>query len=94
MKVTINQLDEEVNAKNADVTIQQLKKENSQLHQLVNKYRESKNVNRISVGPPTEKVDSIMMTVSNVYIASCEPKLINQTVKWLFYINTVDQFEI
>ena len=63
MKVTINQLDEEVNEKNADVTIQQLKKENSQLHQLVNKYRESKNVNRISVGSQTEKVTSIIMVV-------------------------------
>ena len=63
MKVTINQLDEEVNEKNADVTIQQLKKENSQLHQLVNKYRESKNANRISVGSQTEKVASIIMIV-------------------------------
>jgi len=66
MKVTINQLDEEVNEKNADVTMQQLKKENSQLHQLVNKYRESKNVNRISVGSQTEKVASTIMIVSNV----------------------------
>jgi len=66
MRVTINQLDEEVNEKNANVTIQQLKKENSQLHQLVNKYRESKNANRISVGFQTEKVTSIIMIVSNV----------------------------
>jgi len=66
MKVTINQLDEEVNEKNADVTIQQLKKENTQLYQLVNKYRESKNANGISVGCQTEKVASIIMIVSNV----------------------------
>jgi len=63
MKVTINQLDEEVNEKSTEVTIQQLKKENSQLHQLINKYRESKNANRISVGSQTEKVASIIMIV-------------------------------
>jgi len=64
VKFKINQLGEEVNKKNADVTIQQLKKENSQLHQLVNKYRESKNANRISVGTQTEKVASIIIIVS------------------------------
>jgi len=53
MMVTINQLNEEVNEKNADVTIRQLKKENSQLHQLVNKYRESKNANKLSIGVGT-----------------------------------------
>jgi len=51
--VTINQLNEEINEKNADVKIQQLKKENSQLRQLVIKYRESKNANKISVGVDT-----------------------------------------
>ena len=55
MNITINQLDE----KNADVMIQQLKKENIQLYQLVNKYRESKNANRISVGSQTKKVSNI-----------------------------------
>jgi len=63
MKVKLNQLDEVVNEKNADVTIQRLKKENSQLHQLVNKYRDSKNVNRISVGSQTKKVTIILMIV-------------------------------
>jgi len=58
MKVIINQLDEEVNEKNTDVKIQQLKKENSQLHQIVNKYRESKNANIISVGSQTKEVTS------------------------------------
>ena len=42
MKVKINQLDEQVNESNADFIVQQLKKENDQLHQLVNKYHESK----------------------------------------------------
>jgi len=60
MKVTINELGEEANEKNTDVIIQQLKKENSQLHQLVNKYRESKNANRISVGSQTKKVTSMI----------------------------------
>ena len=48
MKVTINQLDEEVKERNADLIVQQLKKENKQLHQLVNKYRQSKDANTTS----------------------------------------------
>ena len=57
MGVIINQLDEEVNERNADLTIQQLKKENDQLHQLVNKHHES-HARRISVGSQTKKVSS------------------------------------
>ena len=56
MKVTVNQLEEQVNERNPDLTIQQLKKENNQLHQLVNKYRQSNNASRISVGSQTEQV--------------------------------------
>ena len=52
MKVKINQVDES----NADLIIQQLKKENDQLHQLVNKYHESKNVNKVSDDFTTKKV--------------------------------------
>ena len=48
MKVKIDQLDDEVNERNADLIIQQLKKENDRLHQLVNKHHESR-VKRISV---------------------------------------------
>ena len=48
MKVKINQLDEQVNESNADFVVQQLRKENDQLHQLVNKYHELKNTNRKS----------------------------------------------
>ena len=48
MKVKIDQLDDEVNKRNADLIIQQLKKENDRLHQLVNKHHESR-VKRISV---------------------------------------------
>ena len=48
MKIKINQLDKQVNESNADFIIQRLKKENDQLHQLVNKYHESKNTNRKS----------------------------------------------
>ena len=58
MKITINQLDEEVNEKN--VKMQQLKAENDQLyHQLVNRHQEPTSVNKISVGCQTRKV-SIM----------------------------------
>lgn len=56
MKVKINQLDEEVNERNAELIIQQLKKENDQLHQLINKNHEAKNANRISVGSQTKHV--------------------------------------
>ena len=48
MRVKINQLDEEVNERNTDLIIQQLKKENDRLHQLVNNHHES-HVKRISV---------------------------------------------
>ena len=48
MKVKINQLDEEVNKRNANLINQQLKKENDRLHQLVNKHHVSR-VKRISV---------------------------------------------
>ena len=49
MKVTINQLDEEISSKNADLMIQQLKEKNSQLQKLINKYQVSSSANRISV---------------------------------------------
>ena len=52
MKITVNQLDE----KNTDLLIQELKKENKQLHQLVNKYQMSKTGIRISVSCQTEEV--------------------------------------
>ena len=60
MKVTINQLDEEMNKRSADLVIQQLKKENDQLHQLVNKYRE-KNAKRASVGSEIKQVGKILL---------------------------------
>ena len=56
MKIKINQLDEPVNESSADFIIQRLKKENDQLHQLVNKYHESKTVNRKSDDLKTKKV--------------------------------------
>ena len=56
MKVKINSLKEQVNESNADLIIRQLKKENDQLHQLVNKYHESKIVKIISDDPKTKKV--------------------------------------
>ena len=68
MKVKINQLDEEVNERNADLTIQQLKKENDQLHQLVNKDHESC-AKRILVGYQTEKVGSIYVCYHNDNVA-------------------------
>lgn len=40
MQVTVQQLKEELEEKNGDLIIQQLKKENNQLHQLVNKHHE------------------------------------------------------
>ena len=59
MKIKINQLDEQANERNADFIIQQLKKENDQLHQLVNKYHESKNASKISDDLKTKKVGII-----------------------------------
>ena len=56
MKVKINQLDQQVNESNADFIIQQLKKENDQLHQLVNRYHKSKDSNKISDDAKTKKV--------------------------------------
>ena len=56
MKVKINQLDEQVNESNTDFIVQRLKKENDQLHQLLNKYRESKNANRKLDDLETKKV--------------------------------------
>ena len=56
MKVTINQLDEEISSKNADLIIQQLKEKNSQLQKLINKYQVSNSANRISVGSQTANV--------------------------------------
>ena len=76
MKVKINQLDEEVNERNADLIIQQLKNENDQLHQLVNKYHES-HVRRISVGSQTKHVCIIYVCYNNdsyvyyTYIYAC-----------------------
>ena len=56
MKVKINQLHEQVNESNADLIVQRLKKENDQLHQLVNKYHESKNASRKSDDVKAKKV--------------------------------------
>ena len=41
MKIVINQLHEDLNAKNSDLTIPNLKKENNRLRELVNKYQKS-----------------------------------------------------
>ena len=68
MKVKINQLDEEVNERNADLIIQQLKKENDRLHQLINKHHESHV--RISVGSQTKHVGSIHVCYHNDSIYS------------------------
>ena len=56
MKVKFNLIEEQVNECNADFIIQQLKKENNQLHQLVNKYHESKNASKISDDLKTKRV--------------------------------------
>ena len=56
MKIKINQLDEQVNESDTDLIVQRLKKENDQLHQLVNKYHESKHTNRKSDDLKTKKV--------------------------------------
>ena len=67
MKVKINQLDEQVNESNTDFIVQRLKKENDQLHQLVNKYHESKNANRKSDDLKTKKVNIFMNSVHYMY---------------------------
>ena len=56
MKVTINQLDEEISSKNADLIIQQLKEKNSQLQKFINKYKASSSAKRISVSSQTRNV--------------------------------------
>ena len=56
MQLKINQLDKQVNEKNADLLIQQLKKENNQLHQLVTKYHESKIASKTSNDLEIKKV--------------------------------------
>ena len=56
MKVRNNQLAQQVNESEADFIIQQLKKENDQLHQLVNKYHGSKDASIKSDDPKTKKV--------------------------------------
>ena len=70
MKVKINQLDEQVNESNADFIVQQLKKENDQLHLLVNKYHESENASRKSDDVKTKKVNIIMNSVHYTYKSS------------------------
>ena len=42
MKIEINQLNEDLNEKSSDLTIPNLKKENTHLRELVKKYQESK----------------------------------------------------
>ena len=56
MKVTINQLDEEISSKNADLIIQQLREKNSQQQKLINKYQTSNSAKRISVSSQTGNV--------------------------------------
>ena len=70
MKVKINQLDEQVNESNADFIVQRLKKEHDQLHQLVNKYHESKNASRKLDDVKTKKVNIIMNSVHYTYKSS------------------------
>ena len=63
MKITINQLDEEVNEKN--VKMQQFKTEVDQLHhQLVSRHQEPTSTNKISVGCQTKKVGINIMWIS------------------------------
>ena len=65
----VNQLNEEINEKITYLKIQQLKeeeltKQNNQLHKLVNKYRESKKADKISVGCQTEEVGITMIQLA------------------------------
>ena len=72
MKVKINQLDEQVNESNTDFKNQQLKKENDQLRQLVNKYHEAKNTSRKSVDLKTKKVkikSHVQITYIGTYVS-------------------------
>ena len=63
MKIRNIQLAEQVNESNADFIIQRLRKENDQLHQLVNKYHESKNASKISDDLETKKVGIINICI-------------------------------
>ena len=54
MKVKINELEEEMNNKNPDLRIKNLKDENDRLHQLVIKHQETRNANKVSVSCQTK----------------------------------------
>ena len=72
----VNQLNEEINEKSINLKMQQLKEEevtkkNDQLHKLVNKYHESKNADKISVGCQTEEVGITMIQLAIYIQISC-----------------------
>ena len=73
LQIAINELNEEIDEKNADLKMrklkeEELKKENDHLHQLVNKYRVEKVENKISVGCQTEEVRSYIHRHNNIYL--------------------------
>ena len=55
MKVTINQLREEVNEKESSIKVEQLQKQNKDLQYLVNKYK-ILDTKAASTGPQTDEV--------------------------------------
>ena len=59
MKVTINQLCEEVNEKDSSIKVEQLQKQNKDLQYLVNKYK-TLNTKAVSTGPETDEVATYM----------------------------------
>ena len=66
LKIIINQLREEVDEKNSSVKVQQLQKENKDLQQLVNKYKEKKHIDKevnevetVSTSTQTDEVASV-----------------------------------
>ena len=69
MKVTINQLDEEISSKNGDLMIQQLKEKNSQLQKLINKYQVSNSADKISVCSQAN-VSINYYNSSNIFLSS------------------------
>ena len=81
MKIRNNQLAEQANESNADFIIQRLRKENDQLHQLVNKYHESKNANKISDDLETKKVGIINILMHSVNTMSILPIYVDAYVR-------------
>ena len=58
MRVTINALREEVNAKDSSIKVEQLQKQNANLQYLVNKYKKLEHTETASTSTQTDEVET------------------------------------